>query len=438
LLLAVVVVVGGGLRGYRAAHPSERQSTDELAYMRLALAVADGERYGDAGTGLSDPFHWAPGAPVGLGVVARLDPSPRGRRSEHVPIAYWAQAAFGTLLIVVVFAIAATLAGGPAGAVAAAIVSFYPPLVRASGEFLSEPLGALLLALAVLVALHCWRRSPPWLLLPGALFGAATLTRADLLPAPLLVALVVALALRKRSGRASAAGAAAALACGTLLVVVPWVVYASQRVGRPVPVSTADGGPLFVGTFLPGDGTTAGATRALAGEVRRLHPSLRNAPVSKLTGTQALEAVARRHPGEAPSLALRMEGLRNLSRYGLRRPAAFAWMMASKVWSMWSRPSAPGSWRASPATKIAHVAIVLLCLAGLAAGLLLRRRDLRLAVILAVLVSGVLVHSVFVAGPRYALPLFPLLVAGGVAGGARALDRGLTTLRPSGNRGRQV
>jgi 4-amino-4-deoxy-L-arabinose transferase-like glycosyltransferase len=415
LVLVLTLLAGGGLRAYRAAHPSKVQSADERAYVRLALAVAHGERYGATSTGMSDPFHWAPGAPVALGLVAKLDPPSAGVRSDDVPVAYFAQAAFGTLLILAVFAIAAVIAGGPAGIIAAGIVAFYPPLVRTSGDFLSEPLGALLLALGVLGTLLVWRRSPWLLLAPGVLLGAAVLTRADLLLVPFLMACVVALGLEKRIGRARAAWAAGALLCGALAVVGPWVLYASHRVGRAVPVTTADGGPLFVGTYLPGGGTTPGAKRALAGEIRRVHPPLRDAPVTELTGTQALETVARRHSRQEPSLALREEGLDNLSRYGFHRPAAFARMVASKVWTMWTRPSAPGAWRASLATRIAHLMVVLTSLAGLAAGIW-RRRDPRLVIILAVLLSGTAVHSIFVAGPRYALPLLPLLVAGGVAG----------------------
>jgi len=48
-------------------------------------------------------------------------------------------------LIVATFALARRLGGDGAGLIAAALVGVYPPLVRTTGELLSEPFGALTL-----------------------------------------------------------------------------------------------------------------------------------------------------------------------------------------------------------------------------------------------------------------------------------------------------
>ena len=65
------------------------------------------------------------------------------------------------------------LVGPWAGLLAGAIVGTYPPLIGATGDQLSEPLGAfLLLAAFVALALALKRRAGPWwYAAAGALFG---------------------------------------------------------------------------------------------------------------------------------------------------------------------------------------------------------------------------------------------------------------------------
>ena len=80
-------------------------------------------------------------------------------------------------------------AAGP-GLLAGLIVGTYPPLIGATGDQLSEPLGAfLLLAAFVALALAVKRRSGPLgFAAAGALFGLTILTRTDLMPVPFLIA----------------------------------------------------------------------------------------------------------------------------------------------------------------------------------------------------------------------------------------------------------
>ena len=58
-----------------------------------------------------------------------------------------------------------------------------------------------------------------------------------------------------------------------------------------------DGGPttLFVGTYLPGNGTIFGLKHALAREAIKVHPSIRHKPVFACEKV-FLDAVAARHP----------------------------------------------------------------------------------------------------------------------------------------------
>ena len=73
---------------------------------------------------------------------------------------------------------------------AGAIVGTYPPLIGATGDQLSEPLGAfLLLAAFIALALALRRRAGVrWYAAAGALFGLTILTRTDLLAVPFLIA----------------------------------------------------------------------------------------------------------------------------------------------------------------------------------------------------------------------------------------------------------
>ena len=271
-----------------------------------------------------------------------------------------------------------------AGLVAAAIVATYPPLVDATGDLLSEPLGALWLTGALLAVAR--RRYA----VGGVLLAAAVLTRANLL---VLIA-VVALAAGRRGGPV--------LAVAALVPVVAW----SINVGAPV--TTGGGSSLFVGTFLPGDGTLPGAKRALKGETVRFAPELRGRHAKDLPGERVLDAVAAREGGLDRDAALRRQALRNLTTYPREQPVAFAAMVAKKVPRLWLGPSRGGGPRTPAPLRLWHALLVVLAVAGL-----LRARE---KTMLAVLVAFTLFHLIAGAMPRYALPLLPALIATGAAG----------------------
>jgi hypothetical protein len=398
LALAIIVVAGAGLRGWQAAHPRlARASVDERVYAALARTLAEDGHYGDRSAGPRHPFIAAPAAPFAFAAARTLTPAPRDSPTD-IPAAYWLLAVVGTLLIVATFALGRRLGGDGAGLVAAAIVAFYPPLVRTTGELLSEPFGALAIALALL-ALLAARRSGRRALFAagGALLGVAVLARGDLLVALFacpLVLLVLAGATGRR--RAGAVEAAAVLGAGAL-VLVPWVVYASARSGELVPVVATDGPTLLVGTYLPGDGTTAGFKRSLGD--------------GSLSGEAVLETVRARRPDLSYGDAIRAVARANLQRYALGQPAAFAAMMGRKAVRMWRQPSQVRS----PAALAMHRVVVVLALVGLLCGLLRGRRG-DVALVASVIAASTLLHAVLVANPRYALPLVGLLAAAGASG----------------------
>lgn len=296
MALAAVVLAGGGLRACNAATPTRGQSADERAYAKLALNLANQHDYGGT-VGLADPLHWPPGAPALFAVAHWINPEPAAEAGYRGPArafaAYWAQAIVGTLIIPVVFAIAALVAEPGPGLLAAAAVAAYPPLIGASRELISEPFGALMLALGILaLAWACTRVAVWWFGAAGLLLGAAVLVRADLLLAPFVVAAVVGVATARRAGRRRGFSSAGALCLGALVVILPWTASASAVEGRFVPVTVGGGAAVYVGTYLPGGGTTAGLKRRFADEVHRRHPGLDARSADDLEARLALDIVA--------------------------------------------------------------------------------------------------------------------------------------------------
>jgi 4-amino-4-deoxy-L-arabinose transferase-like glycosyltransferase len=410
LALALVLVAGAALRAQHAADHGAFLSTDERAYGRLGLALSRG--YYDAPS-MNDPLHWAPGTPL-LFAVARQLTGANGPDLDP-QAAYWAQWLVGVALIAVVFVLVRMLAGPWPAVVAAAGVALYPPLVVITGDMVSEPLGALTLALVVLALVWAWRAPSPWrFAFAGALTGAAILVRADLLVLPAVLAVVVGLSLR-RAGARPALLAAGAYLLAAVLALAPWSIYATSRRHQLTPITSSSWSALFVGTYLPGDGRIFGIRRALGDEARAHNPHIRQFENRNLRTEWILDAVAARHRGLGRSEALKRETLRNLRRYALGRPLDFAAMQARKLERMWigydrGTHHAERGW-----ILTVHVVLSAIALAGLLFGLW-RTRHPALWAILACVLTVTAVNSFFVSEARHNVRLVPLLVAGGAAG----------------------
>jgi hypothetical protein len=430
-VLVLCVAGGFALRAQAASSPSDHRSADERAYGRIALALSTRGDYGDAE--MRDPYQWAPGAPALFALARRL-----GGGWVHpgfrLQAAFWAQAVVGTLAIAVAFALAALAAGGSsapvaaaaAGLAAAAGVALYPPLVASAGSELSEPFGGLLLlAACTAMAAAQRRRRAPRLALCGALLGAAVLTRADLLLAPLLAAAIAAWRVPLGAHARGRLTSAVAVLAASVAVIGPWILAASATENRFVPVSDGGASVLFVGTFLPGGGTLAGLKRELAGETRRRHPFLRNEPAFRIPAVIVLRTVAERHPGVSQRAALRREARRNLRDYALGRPGAFLTMMADKAGRMWLQPTRSTlrtHGRSRARGRIVHLVLLGAAVLGLLAGLW-RRRHPVLLLAAAIVAYSTLLNALLVAEARHNLPLLPALYAAGAAGWAIALSR---------------
>jgi hypothetical protein len=424
--LMCVVVAGGALRGVAAADPGSYQSADEIAYAMIARTLADRLVYGDPG--MDDPVHWPPGAPMLFAGAHAIHPEARGDGVWDVPAAYPVQAAVGTALIGAVFLLALVMAGPLAGLGAATLVALYPPLIDASRDLLSEPLGALLVTCALLAVALALRRPAWWrFAAAGALLGATVLTRADLILVPLLAGGVAAAALWRRAeggGRGPALRGVGALAAGCLVIAAPWTWFASNQAGELVPVSTGGASNAFVGTLLPGDGSMFGAKRALAGEVGRRFPEYVGEPAFRIPQTRVIDTVAARRPALSAEDALRAETMANLERYALGDPPAFAGMMISKVERLWLHYTTGTYGNERWWIRALHIAIVAVAAAGLAAAAARRRGGPILWLVGLVLLYVTALNAVLVSEARHNLAVMPLVAVVAAAGVTLALRGG--------------
>jgi len=415
-LVAALIVAAGVLRleaaGDRAGHPS----ADERAYVGLAADLRSTGSYGGPTT--AHPLHWAPGAPALFAFADALtgrSASP-GRIDTHA--ARRAQAVVGALTVGAAFALAAMIAGVWAGLAAAVAVAFLPPMITATEHLTSEPLGAFAFTAALAAVAWAWNRGrASGFAVAGAALGVACLVRADVLLAALVLGPVIGVLYARRAGRRAGLAAGGATLAGVLVLVAPWSAWASISERTFVPITDGGASTLFVGTYLPGNGTMFGLKHALARETVRVHPEIRGRPLFRVREQDFLDAVAARHPGLHRDAAISAEVHRNVRVYVLGHPVAFARMTAAKVWRMWAFPFRGTFHRARSSTIWLHRVLVAIALAGLI-GALVRRRAPLLGIALLAIGITTAVDVAFVAEARHAFRLLPALLAAGAAGWA--------------------
>lgn len=425
VVLIVILGVGGGLRAEQALEPNESLSTDERFHAQIAFNIAERGEYGDPPAQLRRPeetrFVSPPGAPLLFGLAYKLHPKtePVGKLGRpDIPAAHWAQALVGTAIILAAFALANALAGGVAGLIAAAVTAFYPPLVAYTGELLTEPLAALLVTLSSLTLAHAWGRWPPWrFALAGVLLGSAALVRSELLLMAIMGAVFVGLASLRWLGPRRSGLAAAALTIGAAVTVGPWIVHASRQAHAFVPV-TRSAATFYIGTYLPGGGTSGGLKRSFDPEgrwhVRRRHGEFNDATMK--------QAIAARYPELEDQASLAKQARENLRRYALGHAIEYGGMMAEKARQLLFT----GSKLALPrdaSVALVHRLLMALMVLGLLVGLW-RSRDPTLGWATLAVAGFTLFHAALTEPyARYMVKLLPTIFACGTAGGALALRR---------------
>jgi 4-amino-4-deoxy-L-arabinose transferase-like glycosyltransferase len=422
VVLVLLTIAGGVARGVVAAHPTKFQAADENAYARIAHSIA--ERHSFTPIGMTDPMRWGPGAPVAFAVAMRLDPGVSSDPHD-VKAAYPWQAAFGTLLIPATFILGFLLAGEIAGIIAAAAIAAYPPLIDASGDLLTEPLGALMVALSLIAMLLVLRRPSWWrAVIAGVLFGLTVLVRVDLLAIPAIAVVVLAVTVWLRSGKRAAVLPTAAIIVGILIPLAPWSIFASGVKGQFVPVTSGGYSNLFIGTYLPGGGRLYGVKKELAPKAIKLHPKLKGQPYASVPQTLIFQAIEHEHPGLDENDALKEASKQNIRRYAIGQPVRFAGMLIEKSWRLWGWPTRGSGRTREGWMRLIHLPLVILATFGLIMALILRRgRDPGLWTMTLILAYVTATNAILVAEPRHNLPVMPVLTVAGAAGFVLAYQR---------------
>jgi 4-amino-4-deoxy-L-arabinose transferase-like glycosyltransferase len=355
-----VLALTRGLRGHG----------DSAYYHDLANLLAGGHGFVEPGNGTPTALH-PPLFPLLLAL-----PSAVGLDSYLAHRV--AVSVLGTGTVVVVGLVGRRVAGERAGLVAAALAAASPVLIAADGAVMSETLLGLAVALCALAAYRVLDR--PSLgrgAVLGALIGLAALTRGEGIL--LAVLLVPPLAWRLPARRAAVLGGTA-LAC--LLVLAPWTIRNLATFDRPVALSTNEGG-LIAGANC--DRTYRG--RDIGGW------DIRCVPADPFADESVASARARRH------------GLNYAGDHAGRIPLVVAARLARTFELLQPiRQAEHAEGRAAGIEVAGAVAFLLLVPLGAYGALVLRRRGVALAPLLAPFGLAVAATVVGYGVPRFRHP----------------------------------
>ena len=400
--LALIAVLGLGLRAYAVVHPVANPADDSHAYYGLAKALYEEGSYG--GPEFRDSSDWSPGAPLLYAASFYLTGGAREGTARIV------EALMGTAAILVVFALGARLGGrGTArgrwtGLLAAFAVAVYPPFIHSTGELMSEPPALLTLPAAVLAFLWAGEQERPWAwLVPGFLFGLTAMFRPEYLFVAAVFVVLAAIRVWIGRGPRPALAGAATLLVALLVAIVPWTIRNLVVLERLVPISTGSGKALYVGTFYPADGEYQRVKAILYEryEHRSLPPN--SEALNDVDPTPLFDRVANEYKAEMgePDLprdsALGKVGKEDFSKYFGEDPLGYLGMTARKVGRIWS--SGVGEAMSSTPGRVVQL---LLVFAGLAGFVLLgvRRRWWELAALATPIVIVTAVGAISLAAPR--------------------------------------
>ena len=359
---------------------------------------------------------WAPGTPILFAVLAALtghgDVSAVAHSHGIAQYAQWL-VELGTLALVGAFAW--SLAGRWAAVLAVLALATYGPLIVVTRTYLSEPLGGLMLVAMVAGAALARERGWRWLLAAGFVGGLACLAREDFVPG--LLTVIVAVAWAGAGARKRGAQRTAVYTAGALLALLPWITFASIEQHSLVTVTSGGADSLFIGTYLPGDGSQFQTVAAYKPAVCHRFPSDCGSPPGD--AAPMFRLIMAEHPGESRDAAITAAALTNIRKYALGQPLAFTGMLIRKAWDTWWVPWSGGNGRAQApgafSRSLDRAAIALGWLGVLLAAWFCRRRW-PAVVGIAVLVIVMFFNDWFGPQPRDSLRLTPLLFAIGAAG----------------------
>ncbi|MEX0620804.1 MAG: glycosyltransferase family 39 protein [Solirubrobacterales bacterium] len=407
LVLMLIFLAGLGLRLDAAWHGSEMNMPDSAAYERIARGLERDGEFEQVGPGTppqaQQASNYSPGLPLLVGGIFSI-------AGENVRLARLLLALISALSIPLTYLLGLRLQGLTAGLAGAAIVAFYPTLIGDAGMLLTEPLAGTLLIGAVLLLLRAkdGDRLAAWVL-PGLLFGLTAMVRPEYLGITFLLSLMLLIfgVTKERSFRPLAP--VAVMLLSALLVIAPWTARNFVEMGRLVPISTGGGQTLFAGSYVP----SGGDPQKVVPHLLDSRPMLASA-VAEATGKDPQTVppdrvfsimAAQTYPGMDSDAALALMGRQQYLHELKRNPLEFTAFIFNKAQRIWWRGRAtltdqiPG--------KLVHWMIVALALAGLVS--LARRRPFEFMVITLLFVAATLVGVIFVASPRRALVLWPIV-----------------------------
>jgi hypothetical protein len=404
--IVVLILIGTALR-VAAIGTNDRVSSDENGDIGNANSILAHERY--------RTLRWAPGTPLLFAVATRVT----GKRQMKVAIhshqaAQYAQLAAEIAMLVLAGVLAWLIAGAWAAVIGVALCALYIPLILITRTYLSEPFGGLMILATFAAA--AWARRRGWreIVAAGVLAGLACLTREDLFPGVVVIALAMALAMWRTSRRRALSTTGLYLAC-SVLVITPWVIYASHRDGRFVPITDGGASAFFIGSYLPGHGEQFDVEKSFKGVICS-HSATLCRQYAKERTAAVFAYLASEHPRLSPNAAVTQADFENIEKYAFGRPLAFAGMLIEKVWRMWSEPWSGGNNSRHPDTsRVQHLIFIALALIGLLGGAAMTRRWSLVTVAAALAVMTVLNVLVNAQG-RDNLRFDPLVFTFGAAG----------------------
>jgi hypothetical protein len=408
LILGLAVIAAGIYwRAQYSINHYDFTNRDQHAYSTLAYSIAFNHTY-DIPNAL-DVLHWAPGAPFAMAIGLRVF----GLGGGGFAGAYIAQLLISVVTIGVLFVVTRRFSNGWFGLAAAAVLAVSTGAVVAQADLITEPLGALLLllafgALGIAVtedrAHRAW-----WFAGSGAFLGLAVLTRPDFLFLPFVYAVVLGLAWPQPWQ--TTAKSAAILIGTSLVVMAPYSAWASHTEGKLVAPTTSGPSTYWVGTYLPGDGRTQLARKAMAPEIRKHYPDQKN--VQFPSAVLMMNTVAKRYPGLSKDKAISKALRQNIKDYAFGQPLDFAWMELKKPYRMWGTPYKGHSRKHHWWGDLLHLPTLIAAIATVLAACLLRRRSILLLLAGSTLVMVTAVDIVGPAIPRANARTAPIAILGG-------------------------
>ena len=319
-----------------------------------------------------------------------------------IPVVRVAPVIVGSLVVLLVYFVAAEVSGRCAALLAALIAALYPNLIGFSHYILSETYFIFFLLAAAWVTLRQQTRLRwPELALAGVLCGLAALTREVGLFLVLITSLWMAWNQRHRFSHAVLA--ASLVWVSALAVILPWSAYIYATSGQMALVSQTTWMNLYLGNPPHGKATTFATFRDLGDSLPERSAAAR---------TLALASIRERMPLWPFEKLAKVRKLFRPTSDPVRRLVAKPWQKSFSV-GEWSYRFSRPAWFPDPVRRALAVitasSYVLVTLLG-CAGLVLARR--RAAVLYLGMVCAAMIVPVTIAfsGTRFRMPIEPILI----------------------------